>query len=230
MPHRSHSPVHYAKGTRSGIARLATGHSPLTACWHVVSGPISLPLQGCFSTFPHGTSALSVTKECLALAGGPADFRQGSTCLVVLGNASHGVSSGVAYGAFALCGAPFQALPLPARLITPRQVRHPAQMRPITPTLQRQRACTAPVWAGPGSLAATTGFDVLFLFLQVMRCFSSLGIASTLLRGRIPPHDWRRVAPFGDLRINACLRLPGAYRSLPRPSSPPRAKSSTTRP
>jgi hypothetical protein len=27
---------------------------------------------------------------------------------------------------------------------------------------------------------------------------------------------------FGHPRINACLRLPGAYRSLPRPSSPPK--------
>src|SRR5437899_1892144 len=30
----------------------------------------------------------------------------------------------------------------------------------------------------------------------------------------------RWVAPFGDLRVEACLRLTGAYRSLPRPSSP----------
>ena len=28
-----------------------------------------------------------------------------------------------------------------------------------------------------------------------------------------------RVSPFGCLRINACLRLPVAFRSLPRPSS-----------
>ncbi len=31
----------------------------------------------------------------------------------------------------------------------------------------------------------------------------------------------RRVAPFGNPRINACLRLPVAFRSLPRPSSAP---------
>ena len=43
------------------------------------------------------------------------------------------------------------------------------------------------------------------------------------LAAGIPPDERRRVAPFGDLRINACLRLPEAYRSLPRPSSPPRA-------
>ena len=44
-----------------------------------------------------------------------------------------------------------------------------------------------------------------FLFLQVLRCFSSL---------RLPGH----------------LHLPEAYRSLSRPSSPPRAKASTRRP
>ena len=30
-----------------------------------------------------------------------------------------------------------------------------------------------------------------------------------------------RVAPFGHIRINVCLRLPVHFRSLPRPSSPP---------
>jgi hypothetical protein len=33
-------------------------------------------------------------------------------------------------------------------------------------------------------------------------------------------HPWREV-PFGHLRIEGCMRLPGAYRSLPRPSSAP---------
>ena len=30
-----------------------------------------------------------------------------------------------------------------------------------------------------------------------------------------------RVFPFGHLRITVCLQLPVAFRSLPRPSSPP---------
>src|SRR5499433_2917940 len=38
------------------------------------------------------------------------------------------------------------------------------------------------------------------------------------------------VSPFGHPRITACLPLPEAYRSLPRPSSPPRAKASTVCP
>src|SRR5690606_2588542 len=43
-------------------------------------------------------------------------------------------------------------------------------------------------------------------------------------------HDGRRVSPFGHHRITACVRLPGAFRSLPRPSSPLRAYASPVRP
>ena len=39
---------------------------------------------GVLFTFPSRYYALSVTKEYLALGGGPPDFPQGSTCLVVL--------------------------------------------------------------------------------------------------------------------------------------------------
>ena len=38
------------------------------------------------------------------------------------------------------------------------------------------------------------------------------------------------VAPFGNLRVEACLRLTEAFRSLPRPSSTPGAKAFTVRP
>ena len=38
--------------------------------------------------------------------------------------------------------------------------------------------------------------------------------------------DARRVSPFGNPRIKACSRLPGAYRGKPRPSSPAGAKAS----
>ncbi len=58
-----------------------------------------------------------------------------------------------------------------------------------------------------------------FLFLRVLRCFSSPGLLS--LRS-----DWsstRRVAPFGHLGINSCVPIPRAFRSLPRPSSPLKA-------
>ena len=47
---------------------------------HTVSGSISLPLQGFFSPFPHGTGSLSVEDEYLALEDGPPTFSQDNTC------------------------------------------------------------------------------------------------------------------------------------------------------
>ena len=38
------------------------------------------------------------------------------------------------------------------------------------------------------------------------------------------------IAPFGNLRIDARLQLPAAYRSLSRPSSAPSAKAFALRP
>ena len=45
--------------------------------------------------------------------------------------------------------------------------------------------------------------------------------------GTWPSTMW--VPPFGHLRINSCLQIPGAFRSLPRPSSLPEAKASPVR-
>ena len=71
---------------------------------------------------------------------------------------------------------------------------------------------------------------VVFLFLRVLRGFSSPGS---------PPYvmDWRmddtsssyRVSPFRHLRIKDYLHLPAAFRSLSRLSSALSAKASTLR-
>jgi hypothetical protein len=50
----------------------------------MVSGSISLPSEGFFSPFPHGTGTLSVTEEYLALPDGPGRFLQDSTSPAVL--------------------------------------------------------------------------------------------------------------------------------------------------
>ncbi len=63
---------------------LTKGEPAPTACRHSVSGSLSLPSSGCFSPFPHGTAALSVTEEYLGLEGGPPKFRQGFTCPALL--------------------------------------------------------------------------------------------------------------------------------------------------
>ena len=70
------------------------------------------------------------------------------------------------------------------------------------------------------------GNHFCFLFLQVLRCFSSLRLHAI----RHGMSSTYRVTPFGNLRIKGYLHLPAAYRSLSRPSSPLRAKASTIRP
>ena len=80
-------------------------------------------------------------------------------------------------------------------------------------------AVTTPVWALPRSIATTKGID----------CFLSLPGGTEMFQfPPFAPHRGDRpsacrVAPFGYLRIKTCLQFPGAYRSLPRPSSPPEA-------
>ena len=69
---------------------------------------------------------------------------------------------------------------------------------------------------------------VWFLFLRVLRCFSSP--RSLRLTMYSSSDHWffiSVVSQFGDLRIEAYLQLPAAYRSLSRPSSAPDAKAFT---
>jgi hypothetical protein len=53
--------------------------------------------------------------------------------------------------------------------------------------------------------------------------FQFPGLAPLRVTGLAPS----RVSPFGHPGITACVQLPQAYRSLPRPSSPLDAKAST---
>ena len=89
-----------------------------------------------------------------------------------------------------------------------------------------------PVWALPRSLAATKGISVDFFSCGYMRCFSSprSPLKAYIFSQEVTGFDPRRVTPFGNLRITGRLRLPEAYRSLPRPSSLPGAKASTLGP
>ena len=77
----------------------------------MISGSVSLPSKGFFSPFPHGTRSLSVDGLYSALEGGPPGFGRGFTCpgLLRIPVERHGA---FADGAFTLCGAPFQKLPL----------------------------------------------------------------------------------------------------------------------
>ena len=67
-----------------------------------------------------------------------------------------------------------------------------------------------------------------FLFLSLLRCFSSGGSLRITMYSLYGDRSLScRVSPFRNLRINAYLRLPVAYRSLSRLSSALSAKAST---
>jgi hypothetical protein len=151
-------------------------HSPPTACKRVVSGTISLPSQGFFSPFPHGTGSLSVANWYLALPDGPGRFPQGSTCPAVL--RSHWKEDCIfTYGAVTLYGRPFQTVRLTQFLslfllaLTRFASDHSEYCGPATPSSP---------FGSPGlgySDFARHYFrnHGCFLFLQVLRWFTSLG-------------------------------------------------------
>ena len=69
-----------------------------------------------------------------------------------------------------------------------------------------------------------------FLFLRLLRCFSSPGSPPYVMDWRMDDGGFlRRVSPFRYLRINGYLLLPEAFRSLSRLSSALSAKASTLR-
>ena len=170
----------------------------LTACRRTVSGTISLPCYGCFSPFPHGTGPLSVSGECLALADGPAGFTRGSTCPALLR---------IPVG--------FSRLRVPAFHRLRGDFPDASARLPLAISWSYNPAGTGipAVWALPRSLATTLPLGTKMF--QFPRFASSI-------REDGSPSDCR-VAPFGNPRIKGRLRLPGTFRSLPRPSSPSRA-------
>ena len=73
-----------------------------------------------------------------------------------------------------------------------------------------------------------SGNRCFFLFLRVLRCFSSPGsLVYTMDSCKRSKSSTYWVSPFGYHGISACLRLPHAFRSLPRPSSALGALAST---
>ena len=128
------------------------------------------PLPGFFSPFPRGTVALSVTQEYLALRGGPRGFTRNFTCSVLLGIQLGQIRFQIR-GFHPLWRA-FQALLLTALV---------PQRCPTTPMGE-------PIGLGSSPFARRyLGSRFYFPFLQLLRCFSSLGWLA-------PPYGFRR--PF----------------------------------
>ena len=82
-PHIANSQTHSSKGTLSPWSEDLGGSNGLYA--HGFRHYFT-PLPGYFSPFPHGTCPLSVIREYLGLADGPARFTRDFTGPVLLGN------------------------------------------------------------------------------------------------------------------------------------------------
>ena len=135
--------------------------------------------------------------------------------------------SSFVYGAFTLYGR--TAFPdrfdYHAQFVTPRSPCGATQARAV-PQPRLRNACQAIHVVGLGCSHFARHYsgnrDCCFLFLSVLRCFTSpVPSSHPMCSGagdRVTKYT-RRVSPFGHPRIIARLRLPEAYRSLPRPSS-----------
>ena len=127
----------------------------------MVSGSISPFLSKCFSPFPHGTGSLSVSSEYLALPDGPGGFAQNSSCSALL------------------------RIPLCQHRLRVRGF-HP--LWPHFPVCSTHLSSATSRSYNPGDALPRHRFGlfpvrspllgesfIYFLFLEVLRCFSSLG-------------------------------------------------------
>ena len=125
------------------------------------------------------------------------------------------VSFPFAYGAFTLSGRLSQNLSARINESIMRSEPHGARTM---------------VWPLSISLAATLEIEFSFFssgYLDVS--LPRVPSVQLLIHCTVTGHYPSRVSPFGDLRINAYLRLPEAFRSLSRPSSAISALASTLR-
>jgi hypothetical protein len=181
----------------------------------MVSGTISLRSQRFFSSFPRGTCSLSVINEYLALRRGRRRFMRSFTCIALLRS-----SYPIVGFRLRVCHPLWSSFPEASPSLLSEY------WSPTTP------GAKPPVWATSAFVRHYLRNRFRFLFLTLLRCFTSGGsrIRSYFIQSGTIQYKSYQVIPFGDPRVNACLRLTEAYRSLPRPSSPTGTKASTVRP
>jgi hypothetical protein len=190
------------------------------------------PSPGRFSPFPHGTCSLSVIREYLGLPGGPGRFTRDFTGPVLLGKHPmkttefrlpdyHRLRSTI----------PDRSTTLKFSDFTSGQADQ-IQMLPQPHTRNARRLSHAHGLASSPFAHHYSGNHCCFLFLRVLRCFTSP-------RYHQPPYQFRRRQhpmtgaglPHSETPGSTLgCQLPGAYRRLPRPSSAPDAKASTVCP
>ncbi len=170
----------------------------------------------CFSSFPHGTSSLSVTREYLGLASGLARFTRNFTGSVLLGKTLRRPRS-FAYGTVTRYGQTFQTVPLPRRLCNSSPARQSRPSAPTTPITQRLPAITrnrfslfrfrSPLLAESLLLSLPAGTEMFH--------FPALPPHALCIQAGATPHDGCRVSPFGNPRITARLPAPRGLSQAP---------------
>ena len=141
------------------------------------------PLPGFFSPFPHGTGALSVDYEYLALEDGPPIFRQDFTCPALL------LASLVPPSTFRLRGSHPLRPPFPER--SAKSCATSCRLLPFrSPLLWESRLLSVPPVT---EMFQFSGFAPMDLCIQ----------STVTLAGR--------VSPFGYLRISAHLPAPRSF-------------------
>jgi hypothetical protein len=120
---------------------------------------------GVLFTFPSRYYALSVTREYLALGGGPPCFPQGFTCLVVLW-----------IPASVLNFSPTGLLPSTIELSSSIRL----SLKPIMPVRNPKAVTRSGLGSSPFA-RRYLGNRCFFLFLGVLRCFSSPGSPHTAI-------------------------------------------------
>ena len=161
------------------------------------------------------------------MEGDPPRFPSGSTCPMVLGYPPHSTHHGFCVQG---CHLLWQTVPGPFAIrVHETNLQHEVPGRPhnlpaatrvgLTPLGFGLLPVRSPLLGQSRLISFPAGTE--------MFQFPALDLRHLCIGWRIPPYNWRGVSPFRDLRINACLRLPEAYRSLPRLSSPVETEAST---
>ena len=202
--HRN-SQVYSTKDTPQAIA-------PATSCRSMVSGSVSLPLQGFFSPFPHGTPSLSVAAWYLALDRGRPGFRRGSSCPALLRNRI------------------MEGLGLRLRGCHPLRPRFPAGSAGLSlcHSTGHPHAALQPRSRRFGLLpfrSPLLGESLLVSFPGLLRWFTSPGVASPpyFIQARdagIPPSGLPHSVIRGSRDMCSSPRLFAACRDLHRPAAP----------
>ena len=176
----------------------------------MVSGTISLPCSGFFSPFLHSTRSLSVSREYLALPDGPGRFAQDSSCPALLRIPLCRISLHILdyhrlWSHFPKCSV--HDLHTMSRSYNPSHAlrRHWFGLFPVRSPLLGESL-------------------TYFLFLQVLRCFSSLRTLRVIAVPGLQPGGFPHSDISGSIPVCRSPELFAAYHVLlhfRKPRHPP---------